>query len=242
MRPTLSKEFLCGMSLALAGLLVVSGATGVAYEVLWSRDFALLFGATAVGAAVVLAATFGGLALGAWLGGKTVHRLRERASPGVAGSRVGLQAYGFLELTIALAIGAYLLLRPVLPPIALALTQGGAGPLRPLLQTALAAAVLLIPSALLGATLPAAAAALAPDDRVGAARFYAWNSLGGAAGALGAVALALPALGVVGTYVACMALDVAVGAVALLVATRIGSRSSSVEVGSAGPPPRREES
>src|SRR5262245_8452668 len=120
---TLSKVFLRSLRIPLGGLLLLSGATGLAYEVLWARDFALLFGATAVGAAVVLAATFGGLAFGAWVGGRVVHRLREGVSPGFAVSRRGLRAYGFLELTIALAIGGYLLLRPLLPPIAVALTQ-----------------------------------------------------------------------------------------------------------------------
>src|SRR5262249_30049812 len=158
-----------------------------------------------------LAATFGGLAFGAWVGGRAVGRLREGISPGVAVSRRALRAYGFLELTIALAIGGYLLLRPILPPIAVALTQSGGEALRPILQPMLAAVVRLGRSALLGATLPAAAAVLAPDDRVGTAGLYAWNSLGGAVGALAAVAIALPALGVVGTYVACMALDVCVG-------------------------------
>jgi len=43
MRLTLSKEFFHSVSFALAGLLLFSGATGVAYEVLWARDFALLF-------------------------------------------------------------------------------------------------------------------------------------------------------------------------------------------------------
>jgi spermidine synthase len=232
-RSAVSKDFLPPVSGSLAVLLAISGATGVAYEVLWARDFALLYGATAVGAAVVLAATFAGLAAGAWLGGKVVGRARgvplvdDAAHPG---GRFGLRFYAFLEIGLALAIVAYLLGRPAIEAVAVALARATfpEGVLRPLLQTSLAALVLVPPAALLGATLPAAAAALAASDASGAARLYAWNTLGGAAGALAAVALALPLLGVRGTYLVCAVLDVLVGGIALLVAARLApSRPSS---------------
>src|SRR5262245_6825961 len=52
----------------LPPLLVASGAAALAYEVLWARDWALLYGSTATGTAVVLAVYFAGLAAGAALG------------------------------------------------------------------------------------------------------------------------------------------------------------------------------
>src|SRR5512138_2343833 len=87
-------------------LLFCSGATGLAYEVLWARDWALVYGTTAVGVAVVLAAYFAGLAIGAPLGARLVRE------------RDGLRVYGTLELAVAIAMLAYIALRPQLAPLA----------------------------------------------------------------------------------------------------------------------------
>jgi len=46
--------------------LVVSGASGLIYEVAWVRSLELVFGATSFAIATVLAAFMGGLALGSW--------------------------------------------------------------------------------------------------------------------------------------------------------------------------------
>jgi len=164
--------------------------------VLWARDFALLYGATATGTAVVLAAYFGGLALGSLLGGWLGERTR------------GLRAWAALEGAVALSVLGYLALRPGLPAAA---AWAARAPL-PGARVLLAFGVLLLPTTLLGATLPAAAATLAPGDGPGAGRLYAWNTLGGALGALAAGTLLVRALGVRGAFAAAAAVDLAVGA------------------------------
>src|SRR5256885_14663519 len=51
----------------IAVCFVLSGATGLIYEVLWARMLGLVFGATTFAISAVLAAFMGGLALGsAW--------------------------------------------------------------------------------------------------------------------------------------------------------------------------------
>ena len=59
---------------------VLSGATGLIYEVLWMRMLGLVFGATTLAVSTVLVAFMGGLALGSALagrlGGRIQHPLR----------------------------------------------------------------------------------------------------------------------------------------------------------------------
>src|SRR5205085_9024398 len=70
---------------------ILSGATGLIYEVLWARMLGLVFGATTFAVSTVLAAFMGGLALGsAWAG---------RVGPKI---RRPLRAYGLLEIGVAL--------------------------------------------------------------------------------------------------------------------------------------------
>jgi spermidine synthase len=191
-----------------AAFLFASGAAAVAYELLWARDFALLYGSTAVGTAVVLAAYFGGLALGARAGGRAASRA------------ASLALFGRLELAVAGVVLAYLACRPLLAPAAGWLGAAVPAPFLPVVRATFAAVVLLAPTTLIGATLPAATAVLARDDLAGTGRLYAWNTLGGALGALLCGFVAIRALGVRGSFLAAAVLDVAVGAAALAWARR----------------------
>ncbi|HWF87908.1 MAG TPA: hypothetical protein VN659_03710, partial [Pyrinomonadaceae bacterium] len=64
-------------TIVLVGLcFVLSGATGLIYEVLWARMLGLVFGATTLAVSTVLAAFMGGLALGSALAGKLARRIK----------------------------------------------------------------------------------------------------------------------------------------------------------------------
>src|SRR5919202_6828871 len=78
---------------------VLSGATGLIYEVLWARMLGLVFGATTFAISTVLAAFMGGLALGSALAGRAGPKIRRP-----------LRAYGLLEIGVAV----YTLLVPAL--------------------------------------------------------------------------------------------------------------------------------
>ena len=186
-------------------LLFVSGASALALEVLWIRDFTLSFGSTAEATGVVLATYFfRGLALGARLGG----HLRI--------GRLPLRTFARLVTGVAISIAGYVILRPALPGLAASLARAAPSALLPVTHILLAGAVLLLPTTLLGATLPVAAAAAASIR--GAGRLYAWNTFGGAAGAHSF--LALPALGARGSFLAAGAVDLAVAAAAWTLANR----------------------
>jgi len=158
----------------LGAVYFLSGATGLVYEVVWAKYLAALFGATALAQTTVLAVFLGGLALGsAWLG-----PLADRSDD-------PLRLYGRLELGLALA--------GLIPPFALPLAAS-AGPARVLI----AAAILLVPTVLMGATLPALGRHLArrgEDVGRAASRLYAVNSAGAVAGCLAAGYFMIPRLG-----------------------------------------------
>ena len=58
------------------GLFFLSGAAGLVYQVLWTRQLALVFGVTTYAVSTVLATFMGGLALGSYLIGRFVDRTR----------------------------------------------------------------------------------------------------------------------------------------------------------------------
>src|SRR5215472_891972 len=118
----------------LPTLLFVSGASALALEVLWIRDFALSFGSTAAATGVVLSAYFAGLALGARLGGR------------VRTNRLPLRAYAGLVAGVAVSVAGYVLLRPALPGLAAWLARSTPGALLPAARTLLAGALLVAPT------------------------------------------------------------------------------------------------
>jgi spermidine synthase len=187
----------------------LSGASALVYEVVWLRWLVHLFGATTLAVSTVLTAFMGGLALGSWLAGRWVRRL---ARP--------LHAYGLLEL----AIGIYALALPAgLAAVVPALRLLGAGEASSyvalsLARFALAAALLVVPTACMGATLPLLAQFAAPrldasGSRVG--RLYAANTAGAVLGTAAAGLLLLPALGAAATNRLAVAINVAVGLTAI---------------------------
>jgi spermidine synthase len=121
-----------------------SGAAGLVYEVLWTRQLSLIFGVTTYAVSTVLATFMGGLALGSYLLGRFADR-----------SRNPLLVYAMLEVGIGLWAlfipTAFVLLRPAyvaLHDLGLSYTAFSAG------RAALAALVLLVPTTLMGGTFP----------------------------------------------------------------------------------------
>ena len=70
---------------------ILSGATGLIYEVLWARMLGLVFGATTLAVSTVLAAFMGGLALGSALAARLASRIKKP-----------LSTYGWIEIGIAM--------------------------------------------------------------------------------------------------------------------------------------------
>jgi len=198
---------------------VVSGATGLIYEVLWARMLGLVFGATTLAVSTVLAAFMGGLALGSALAGKLAPRVRKP-----------LSTYGWMEIGVAIyALLVPLLFRWVDHVYVLIWQQLQPGYFAfSLWRFFLSGLVLLVPTTLMGATLPVLAAALVSSserDSNSVTRLYACNLAGAIAGTLAAGFVLLPALGIRTTIAVAAMLNVMVGIVAIVLQRRTADAS-----------------
>jgi spermidine synthase len=157
---------------------LVSGFCGLVYEVAWARALGIVVGNSMSAVSIVLAAYMGGMALGSMLGGRAVERVR---SP--------LRVYGLLELGVGIfSMASPLLLGLLTTVYVFAGRAVGQSPLALNgLRLVLSLAVLLIPTSLMGATLPALAKhVVRADSKVGTGigLLYGINTVGAVAGTL----------------------------------------------------------
>ncbi len=198
-------------TILLIGLcFVFSGATGLIYEVLWARMLGLVFGATTLAVSTVLAAFMGGLALGSALAGRLAARIRKP-----------LSSYGWMEIGIAI----YALLVPFLFQwvdnlYALIWQQFHPGFfVFSLWRFLLSCLMLLVPTTLMGATLPVLSAAVlgsSGHNSNSVTRLYACNLAGAILGTLAAGFILLPTFGVRTTIVVAAAINIIVGLIAVV--------------------------
>ena len=183
-------------------LMVASGFAGLGYQVVWTQQCALWLGHESASVLAVVAAFFGGIALGAlWLG------------PRIERSERPVRWYAFCEGAIALWGLALLgLMSPVSDWL---LVRMGVQP-APLWQWAMAfcgTLLLLLPATVaMGATLPAMERVMSGmATRAGATRsiaaYYAANTFGAVLGVLGTAFWLVPQLGLARTAAVCMALN-----------------------------------
>jgi spermidine synthase len=219
--------------LGAAFLFLVSGATSLAYQVLWSRQFALIFGVTIHGIATVLCAFMAGLMLGSLLGGRLASRVR---SP--------LRLYGILELLI----GAWAAAMPWLVQgiedayVATSHAFETLPAARNAVRMLLALAALLVPTALMGATFPLLVRHAARDSvRLGRTLglLYGINTLGAMLGCLGAGLFLLEHLGLRGTNLAAAAGNAAVGIAAMFLGRKVPAPVAAAATDPADAPDRR---
>jgi spermidine synthase len=171
-------------------LFFLSGITALVYEIVWTRMLTLVFGHTVFSVSVVLAAFMAGLGLGSYLFGYAVDQLQETNSSSSGGkASTALLIYGWVEILICVCglllsllfvnfSGIYASLHNFIPESI---------PLQNFIKMVFAFGLILIPTTLMGATLPIISKYCVTDDnRVGTqvSLLYALNTLGAAAGCL----------------------------------------------------------
>src|SRR5690349_12874580 len=193
----------------IAALFLISGATGLLYEVAFSKLLAYVFGATAYAVSTVLSAFMAGLALGAHFGGRNAARVSRP-----------LMAYGVAEMVVGFVCAASPAALAWLTQAYVALARAAPGSLAlvTLARAALTALVVLVPTVAMGATLPLLSRVVAgvregPGSAARLASIYAVNTAGGAVGALASAYAILPALGIRGTMTAAALANVAIGTI-----------------------------
>jgi spermidine synthase len=203
--------------LAALLLTVLTGFSGLVYEVTWQRYLATLLGSHSEATAAVLGIFLGGLALGYALFGTVTRRAEDRARSAGRPARL-LLLYGLLEGSI----GVYALLFPLLFRAVRAvslLDPAGGGGLGFAFDVGLAVLLVGPPSVLMGGTIPILTQALA-RSLADATRFhafvYAFNTAGAFGGALAAGYWLVPRLGLGGVLVAMAVVNLAAGAAFVL--------------------------
>src|SRR4249919_907674 len=74
-------------------IFVLSGAAGLIDEIVWSRQLVLVFGNTTQAVSAILTGFFGGMAIGAFIGGRVADRVRRP-----------LRLYGVLECILVVVV------------------------------------------------------------------------------------------------------------------------------------------
>lgn len=205
----------------------LSGGSGLLFEVLWTRELGLVFGSTTLAMSTVLSVFMGGLALGSYLGGRFVRRFKDPWGP--------LRAYAIVEA----GVGAYALLVPLFlshyPGLNALLwrTVGDHYGVLSLLRFLATALLLLLPTTLMGATLPLLSQHVSlrrrPEGLVGATAqigaLFALNTSGAVLGTFLSGFTLLPRLGVTTTNYVGAAVNLTL-AVTILLAERSMRRST----------------
>ena len=226
-------------------LFFLSGACGLVYQVVWARMLVVVFGATMLAVSTVLSAFMAGLALGSFLFGRYVDRRGAGGRPRAAAA--GLRPPGGRRRPLrpglsrpGRGIGSSAALVQALGP--------GGGALAPVLRFLITFLLLLVPTTLMGATLPVLSKFVVrrlAGAGPGVGLLYGINTLGAVAGVVLVTFLLMEALGLKGTTWVVAAANFTVAALALLPGSDPaagagdppGGQSGPVSAG--GPPTRR---
>ena len=198
-------------------LFFLSGAAALIYEVAWIRSFSLVFGGSHLAVTTVLAVFMGGLALGGAVFGRAAGR---SARP--------LLLYGALEIGVGASAAGFMGLMAIYPAVYGPLARiAGNGPLAlPAVRVLLATAAMIVPTTLMGGTLPLLSRiATRRLENVGrrVSALYGVNTLGAVAGSLATGFFLLERYGLTKTVLAAIVLNLGIGGTAALVG--IGRRS-----------------
>ena len=204
-----------------------SGFAALLYETAWTREFAFVFGTSELAVVSVLAAYMGGLAAGAGVAARLAPRVRRP-----------VLVYGLLELGIAAS--ALAVPSAIRAATALHTLVFGGLPAPPE-EGQLAGAffyllcsfvILLVPTGLMGATLPLLARhAVRRDDEIGQriGLLYATNTAGAVLGTSCAAFVLLPAFGLRATVYFGAAVNLLVFGLAALLARGAGDLEPASE-------------
>ena len=197
-------------------IFICSGASGLIYEVIWMRQLTLIFGSTVFATSTVLTAFMAGLALGSYYFGRKIDESTQ--SP--------LQIYALLEA----GIGAFCLVWPLILAALSALYVlihrhvTSEFYTLSLIRFVLTFGVLLIPSTLMGGTLPVLTRFFVKRlEQLGTniGILYALNTFGAVIGTVAAGFFLIEALGVRWTLGVGIAINFAVAAIALALTQKV---------------------
>ena len=189
-------------------LMAVSGFAGLGYQIIWTQQASVWLGHESAAVLAVVAAFFGGLALGALALGPSIERSR-RPLRWYLGCELLIAVWGILLGLLIGPAGSYLMATTGVQPT-------------PVWQWSVAflgLLVLLLPAtAAMGATLPAMERLFAPllGSQRSIAALYAANTAGAVLGVLASAFWLVPELGLAHSAALCIALNLLCAGLALV--------------------------
>src|SRR5262245_60788483 len=209
---------------ALIILFVGSGCAALIYEIVWFQLLQLVIGSSSISLGILLGTFMGGMCLGSLLLPRVISA---REHP--------LRVYAYLELGIA---GLAILILFGMPLVSgLYVAGAGSGVACGIFRGVMAGICLLPPTVLMGATLPAISrwVKATPEGIAWLGFFYGGNIAGGVLGSLSAGFYLLRMHDVTTATFAGVALNVAVGLLALLFAMAAPYEPATDRIGFAPP-------
>ena len=206
---------------------MLSGFAALLYQTVWLRQFSIAFGTSELAVATVLAAYMAGLAAGAIVADRIIHRIRRP-----------VLVYGLLEAGIAVTALSVPLLLNLASLLYIFFLGGqpeipdGSGIEKSIFYLIVTFVVLALPTGFMGATLPLLTRhAVRSDEHVGprVALLYATNTIGAVLGTLMAAFVLLPSLGLNGT----IWVGVLTNFLVFLVAAQLATSFTALDLGAA---------
>jgi len=209
--------------LKISLLFFFSGIAALTYEVLWVRHLGLIFGNTVYAASTVMMTYMFGLALGAHFAGKWAIKVKRP-----------VWLFGVLEVAVA----AYALCVPLIFELIKILYRFAALHISDglifltMVRVVLALILLLIPTAMMGATLPVLSKGfLARVERFGSRLgiLYGVNTLGAVTGVLLSGFVLIPRFGMTVSNIVAVCMDASVGLIAMLASRTLDQTPEIIE-------------
>ncbi|MCC7195439.1 MAG: fused MFS/spermidine synthase [Gemmatimonadaceae bacterium] len=190
-------------------LFIGSGCAALIYEIVWFQVLQLVVGSSAVSLAVLLGTFMGGMFIGSLVLTRFVPRTRHP-----------LRVYATLEAMIGVVGALLIVLMPLVGRLYTAVDGGG--PASVVLRAIASGILLLPPTILMGATLPAISRYVeaTPSGVAWLGYFYGGNTLGAVIGCLGAGFYLLRLFDLPTAALVAVALNAAVAGLGLLLAKR----------------------
>lgn len=188
----------------------LSGMAALVYEVTWIRPLSLVFGNTTYAISTIIASFIFGLAIGSWVAGKYSDRIK---SP--------FRYFGFTQLGIGFYGILLLGMFGILPEIYLNIFHM-TYPHQEFfmfIQIIISMGMLLVPTSLMGATLPLLLKTYSKDfSSIGkdVGKLDASNSFGAMLGTLAAGFLLIPLLGIQNSIVLVAGINITIGIIVLI--------------------------
>ena len=200
-----------------------SGFSGLVYEVVWARLLERVMGASVYSITTVLTVYMAGLGLGSFLAGRFIDRRSD-----------SLRLYGILQGAIGISCVLVPALLVLLAPVYRSAYQSIDASFQTLtlVRFLISGLALIIPTTLMGATLPVLSRYLATRlDTLGETigRLYAVNTFGAVIGSFAAGFVLMPRLGIMGAIFFAAAINIIIALLVFSHARGAGAQSATVE-------------